>query len=87
MPEVTQSLFNLDGKSPAEWEERRREVIKTIASFPKSFDDPDCPIELLQELALLAGMLRRKNSGPAASPKRASSAPKADAADLLKQVL
>jgi hypothetical protein len=84
MPEITLNNFGLEGKSPAELEQRRREVVKAIASFPKQYDDPDCPEVLLQELALITGTLRRRTAGPPKEAKasKRSGAPKATVEDM-----
>lgn len=84
MPEITLNNFGLQDKSPAELEQRRREVVKSIAGFPKSYDDPDCPETLLQELALITGTLRRRTATPPKEAKasKRSGAPKATIDDL-----
>lgn len=84
MPEVTADTFNLKDKQPAELEQRRREIVSRIAAMPKGYDDPDVPIELLQELSLVAAMLRHKTSGPPKTAKtsKRGSGPKMTADDL-----
>lgn len=85
MPEQSLSDFNLDGKTPSELEQRRRSIIETIKGFPKSYDDPELPLDLLRELALVTGTLRRSTAGPpkrAKPSKRPSGAPKATVSDL-----
>lgn len=85
MPQDSLTTFSLDNKTPAELEQRRREIVSTIAGFPKSYDDPDVPTSLLRELALVTGTLRRRTSGPpkkAKPTKRPSSAPRTTSADL-----
>lgn len=84
MPEITADEFGLEAKSQPELEQRRQELVTRINSFPKKYEDPDIPTELLRELALVAGMLRRKTSGPpkAAKPTKRGGAPKTTAADL-----
>lgn len=84
MPEVTLNTFNLQDHSPAQLEQERRAVVTIIASFPKSYDDPDVPTELLQKLALITGTLRRRTAGPpkAAKASKRSGAPKPSVEDL-----
>jgi len=53
-----------DQRTPAELEARRREIVSSLTTKYKGYDDPDVPIELLRELALLTSTLRRKNAGP-----------------------
>lgn len=82
MPDAS-TIFNLDDKSPPELEARRREIISTMSTKYRGYDDPDIPMELLQELAVVTSQLRRKNAGPPkATPKRASTKA-ANADDLL----
>lgn len=64
-----------DTRSPMELEARRQEIVRFLKSLPKEYDDPDAPIPLLQELAVITSTLRRKNAGPPkerrpAAPKR-----------------
>lgn len=73
MPEATLTNFSLENKTPAELEQRRREIVQSLTTDFKGFDDPAIPLPLLQELAVLTGALRRKNAGP---PKKAK-APRA----------
>jgi len=84
MPEITLNNFGLQDKSPSELEQRRREVIKSIAAFPGGYDDPDCPETFLQELALITGTLRRRTAGPPKEAKasKRTGAPKATMDDL-----
>jgi hypothetical protein len=58
------TIIDTEGKSPAELEARRREIVLSLTTQYKGYDDPDVPIELLRELALLTSTLRRKNAGP-----------------------
>lgn len=75
MPEATIATFNLSDKSPAELENRRREIIAEMTTKYRGYDDPDVPEALLTELAVVAASLRKKNSGPpkAATAKRTAS--------------
>ena len=84
MPEVTAVDFDLQGKEASELEARRREIVSKIAAMPKRYDDPDVPMELLQELALITGKLRRKTSGAPkeAKPTKRGSGPKMSLNDL-----
>jgi hypothetical protein len=79
----------LGAKSPIELHARRAEILATIQTYPLSWKDPNIPTELLQELAFIAGTLRRKNAGPprAAKPQRRGSAiNKSTTADLLRMI-
>lgn len=60
--------------SPPELEQRRREICKSLQALPRGYDDPDAPIELLHELAIITSTLRRRTSGPpkAAKPAKTS---------------
>jgi hypothetical protein len=53
-----------DTRTPTELEARRREIVVSLTTKYKGYDDPDVPIDLLRELALLTSTLRRKNAGP-----------------------
>jgi hypothetical protein len=64
MTEATLSHLNLDGKTPAELEQRRREIVQSLTTQFKGFDDPDVPTTLLHELAAITSALRRRTSGP-----------------------
>jgi len=64
MPEVDPQTFGLEAMQPSQLEQRRQELVKKIAGMPKGYNDPDIPIEVLQELSLVTGMLRRKTAGP-----------------------
>jgi len=84
VPEATAADFGLEGKERAELEARRREIVTKIAAMPKGYDDPDVPIELLQELSVVAGKLRRKTSGAPkeAKPTKRGTGPKLSLNDL-----
>ena len=64
MPEATLLTLNLAGKTPAELEQRRREIVKSLTEVYKGYDDPDVPAHVLHELAAITATLRRKTSGP-----------------------
>lgn len=51
-------------RSPSELEQRRRDIVMSLTTKYRGYDDPDVPIELLSELALITSTLRRKNAGP-----------------------
>jgi hypothetical protein len=51
-------------RTPAELEMRRREIVTSLTTQYRGYDDPDVPIEILRELAVITSTLRRKNSGP-----------------------
>jgi hypothetical protein len=53
--------------TPAELEQRRREIVLSLTTQYSGYDDPAVPLTLLQELAVITSTLRRKNAGP---PKR-----------------
>jgi hypothetical protein len=84
MPEANIIAFNLEGKSPPELEARRREIIATMTSTYRGYDDPDIPMELLSELSVVTSFLRRKNAGPPkATPKPKGTKKVATTDDLL----
>lgn len=76
MPEANLATLNLDDKSPGELEARRREIITTMSQDYKGYADPDIPMELLQELAVVTSHLRRKNAGPPKAPRKAAASPR-----------
>jgi len=82
MPEATPATFNLEGKSPAELEMRRREIVQSLTRDFKGYDDPDVPITMLQELAAVTASLRRKTAGPPKVAKRSNGGGKATMDDL-----
>jgi hypothetical protein len=53
-----------DVRTPSELEARRREIVHALTHQYKGYDDPDIPMPLLQELAIITSTLRRKNAGP-----------------------
>lgn len=69
MPILTAKDFDLEAKSPSELEQRRREIIAHISTFPQQENDDAVPFDLLRELAAITSTLRRRNSGP---PKTAN---------------
>lgn len=84
MPEANADTFGLADKSPAELEERRRQIVTQIAAAPKGYDDPSIPMELLTELSVVTAMLRRKTAGPpkTAKPSKRGNGPKLSIDDL-----
>lgn len=60
--------FNGNGSStdltPGELEQRRRDIVLSLTTKYKGYDDPDVPVEVLHELAFITQTLRRKNAGP-----------------------
>jgi len=64
MTEATLSHLNLDGKTPAELEQRRRLIVQSLTTVYKGYDDPDVPTQILHELAAITATLRRRTSGP-----------------------
>jgi hypothetical protein len=64
MTEATLAHLNLSGKTPAELEQRRGEIVKSLTTTYKGFDDPNVPTTLLHELAAITSALRRRSSGP-----------------------
>jgi hypothetical protein len=71
----------LEAKSPAELQARRSEILDTMRDIPLK----DAPTELLQELAFIFTVLRRKTSGPprVAKPSKRGAAPKGTVDDLM----
>jgi hypothetical protein len=77
-------MFNpqeLEGKDAGALHMRRAEIISEIQALPKSYED--APTELLQELAFIAGALRRKTSGPPKVAKPSRSAKKPTVQDII----
>lgn len=50
--------------TPAELEARRREIVYDLTHKYRGYNDPEVPLILLQELAIITSTLRRKNAGP-----------------------
>lgn len=62
--------FDLHDKTPSELEQRRRDIVLSLTTTYKGYDDPEVPLELLGELAQITSKLRRKNAGaPSVKPK------------------
>lgn len=72
MPEATIAVFDLANATPGELEARRREIVGSLTTRYRGYDDPEVPIELLQELAAITATLRRKTSGPPKVAKRSN---------------
>jgi hypothetical protein len=72
------ATFDTSGKTPSELEQRRRDIVLSLTTKYKGYDDPDVPIELLSELALITSTLRRKNAGPPKAPARPRNRPTVD---------
>lgn len=72
MPEATIAQFNLEGKTPSELEQRRRDIIAEMTLQYRGYDDPNLPIGLLQELAAVTSSLRRRTAGPPKANKTAA---------------
>lgn len=70
-------LFDTNGKTPSELEQRRRDIVLSLTTTYRGYDDPDVPLDLLSELALITSTLRRKNAGPPKA-KRTSKRPTID---------
>lgn len=64
MSDLLASPDTADPRSPMELSARRDEIVHILKTQYKSWDDPDVPIPLLQELAVITSTLRRKNAGP-----------------------
>jgi hypothetical protein len=62
-------------QTPAELEQRRREIVTAFTTKYRGYDDPDIPLELLHELAFITQTLRRKNAGPPKAKKTAAAKP------------
>lgn len=61
---MTNQLFDHSDLTPSELEQRRREIVTSLTTKYAGYDDPDVPLTLLQELAIITSTLRRKNAGP-----------------------
>lgn len=83
MPEATTATFSLADKSPPELEARRREIVKSLTTTYRGYDDESVPLELLQELAAVTATLRRKTAGPPKVAKRSPNSPKPTTDDLM----
>jgi hypothetical protein len=49
---------------PMRLEARRREIVLSLTTVYRGYDDPEVPMELLRELAFITSTLRRKQAGP-----------------------
>lgn len=88
MPEATLTTFNLEGSSPEQLEQRRREIVQSYG--PNALDKvDDMSLDHLRELAALTAALRRRTT-PSATGKKAKAAkkagPKVSADDLLSSL-
>lgn len=83
MPEATLQVLNLDGKTPAELEQRRREIVLSLTTKYKGYDDPEVPASVLHELAAITATLRRRTSGPPKVAKRSKIARTSSTDDLM----
>jgi hypothetical protein len=83
MPEANTITFQLENKSPSELEGRRRDIIAEMQTKYKGYDDPDVPMALLAELAVITSTLRRKNAGPPKATKPPKGAKVTSASDLM----
>lgn len=77
----------LKGLSPAELEQRRGQIVSTMAKLPRSYTD--APTEMLQELAYITGALRKRTAGPpkATKPTKTRSTAPAMSLDDLDSML
>lgn len=70
MAEATLTELNLDGMTPEQLEQRRRQIVQDLTSKYKGYDDPDVPATLLHELCAITATLRRRTSGPPKAPRK-----------------
>lgn len=83
MPAATLEELGLGGKTPAELEARRLQIVDIFKTQYKGYEDPDAPPSLLNEMAVILSSLRRKNAGPPKAEKaKKASGPKPTAASL-----
>jgi hypothetical protein len=75
--------FDAASKTPSELEQRRRDIVQSLTKDFKGFDDPEVPLELLRELALITSTLRRNHSGPPKTKKPSTARPKVTIDDLM----
>ena len=83
MPAASLSDLGLADKSPGELEAIRREIIMTMTTDYKGYDDPEVPIEMLNRLAVVTSSLRRKNAGPPKAEKKAKASTKTTTDDFM----
>ena len=67
--------FDTNGKTPSELEQRRRDIVASLTTKYRGYNDPNVPLELLSELALITSTLRRKNAGPPRASRPRSARP------------
>jgi hypothetical protein len=72
----------LEAKSVSELQSRRAEILDQMRGQPLS----DAPTEVLQELAFIFTVMRRKTSGPpkVAKPSKRSTGPRMTVDDLMQ---
>lgn len=83
MPAASLSDLGLEGKTPQDLEAIRREIISTLQTDYKGYDDPEVPMDLLNKLAVVTSSLRRKNAGPPKTKTPKASASKAKVDDFI----
>jgi hypothetical protein len=74
--------FDHTNLTPSELEQRRREIVLSLTTSYRGYDDPDVPLPLLQELAVITSTLRRKNAGPPRAKRAANGKAKVTLDDL-----
>jgi hypothetical protein len=87
MPEATLAQLNLEGLTPGELEQRRRDIVASLTRDYKGYDDPAVPTSLLHELVAITSSLRKRTSGPpraakTAAQRRNAAKPRATTDDL-----
>lgn len=70
MPAASLSDLGLADKNPQELEALRRELVTQMTIDYKGYNDPEVPMDLLNQLAVITQALRRKNSGPPKDNKK-----------------
>ena len=75
--------FSVDNQTPSELEQRRRDIVQSLTKDYRGFDDPEVPLDLLRELALITSTLRRKHSGPPKTKKPSTAKAKTSLDDLM----
>lgn len=83
MDQLNGQIFDISQKTPGELEQRRRDIVQSLTRDFKGFDDPEVPLDLLRELALITSTLRRKHSGPPKAKKTSGPKPKITLDDLM----
>lgn len=85
MPEVNLTTFNLEGASPEQLEQRRREIVSLYG--PNGLEKvDDMTLDHLRELAALTAALRRRTQPSAKKRAPSKRAAKVSADDLLSQL-